>query len=179
MAGRSPTHDGALPSDPITDSDDLRGRDDVRVDADEVDAETFETLTGMDDLAPVAVTNHDGEVLLVHLEEDCDWKLPCATATPGDDYGAAAREMVERHTGLEIELDAFEGAWLYDTRLEDGDRTHTRSFVVYSATPANEDAALADVPIDVPAEDEPAGIGWFDELPESAAEAPWNGLFFD
>jgi len=50
--------------------------------------------------------------------------------------------------------------------------------VVFSASPASDGPNLDDLPVDA-ADDAPAAVGWFDELPADAEEAPGTRLFFD
>jgi hypothetical protein len=159
----------------------LRDRDDVPVhdDEDEVDRETLDAVADLDDLAVVGVTTDDGEVLLRRLTADCEWKLPVTDVAADEDYADAARRAVEDVVGIPVDLDAVEAAWHFEARLADGKRTATRTFVVFSASPASEGTGLDDPPLDVPAEDAPADVGWFDVLPENAEAAPGTDLFFD
>ncbi|WP_327051622.1 NUDIX domain-containing protein [Halomicrococcus gelatinilyticus] len=166
--------------EPITDAETLRERDDVPVhdDEDVVDEGTLDVVDDLDDLAVVGVTNDDGAVLLRRLTEDCEWKLPVEEVARDEDYADAARRAVEEVVGLPVALHAVEAAWHFEARLADGDRTATRDFVVFSASPASDAPDLDDLPVDA-AEDAPAAVGWFDELPADAEEAPGTRLFFD
>lgn len=169
-----PTDETAAPTeiDAITDLETLRARSDVPVrrETDVVDRETLETVAELDNMAVTGVTDEAGAVLLMRVTETCGLKPPSASVAPGDDYAAAAREWVETQAGLEIALDAVEGVWDLEVRLEDGDRTARRSFVLLSATPVTD-------PGD--AEPEAYHTGWYDELPEEAVEPPGSRLLFD
>lgn len=167
--------------EPVTDPESLRDRGDVpfHEDVDAVPEETFETIRKLDDLALVGVTNDDGEVLLRRLTETCSLKIPSIAVDPGEDFTATARREVQRNTGLSIELDALEAAWRLEVRPEGGeDRTATRHFVVYSASPTA-DGSEEDDPTAIPDDHEAVEVAWYDELPDEAAELPGIDLFFD
>lgn len=170
----TPTDETAEPSeiDSITDLETLRARSDVpvREETDVVDRETVEAISELDNMAITGVTDDAGAVLLMRVTETCGLKPPSAAVAPGDDYAAAARKWVETQAGFEIALDAVEGVWDLAVRLEDGDRTARRSFVLFGATPATD-------PTD--AEPEAYDTGWYDELPEEAVEPPGSRLLFD
>lgn len=164
----------------ITNLESLCRRDDVPVheERDVVDEATFDAVASLEDVAVVGVTNEDGEVLLRKLTDDCDWKLPLGVVSPGEDYAEVAREAVETVVEFRVTLDGIEGVWCYELRLENGERTTSRRFVVFSASPADgeTDAALAPI---APESEGPAGVDWFDELPDGAAQAPGTRSFFD
>lgn len=166
------------PVDPITDPEQLRDRPDVPAheETDVLDTETFERVADLGDLTPTGVTNDEGDVLLLRVEDDCTLKIPCSAPEPGQDYADSAREWVEGLTGLDVELEAIEGVWFYEARLDGSDRTASRAFVAFSASVAGDGS---DAPTeDVPAEKRPAHVEWTDELPEEAAEPPGTDLFF-
>lgn len=167
----------ASPVEPLTDPESLREQPDVpfHEDTDVVDEETFETITDLDDMAPVGVTNDDGEVLVLRITETCRRKIPSAAVADGESFPTVAREWVEQHTGMTVELDGIEGVWVYEATLEGTDRTASRYFVVYSAHPVGETATEADAN----SEDLAAAIEWHTELPEEAAAVPGSALFFD
>ncbi|WP_265111356.1 NUDIX hydrolase [Halosolutus halophilus] len=166
--------------EPIVDPASLRDRDDVpfHEDTDTVDRAALDELAALEDLVVVGVTNERGAALLRKLTPDCAWKLPLVHVEPGDAYDDAARRAVETVVGLDVELDAIEGVWRFEARLEGGERTATRHFVVFSATPAN-GTDVADLATSDSGEDVPADVGWFDELPDDAERAPGTELFFD
>lgn len=176
-----PSESDSAAVESITDPESLRDRADVpfHEETDLVDEETLDVVADLDDVAVVGVTNESGEVLLRRLTEDCAWKLPVVPVPSGDNYADVARRTVEENTGLAVGIDALEAVWCYEARLENGDETATRYFVVFSASPAS-DGSDADHPAaSLPEEDRPAGVGWFEELRDDAAEAPGTGLFFD
>ncbi|WP_232702663.1 hypothetical protein [Halobacterium wangiae] len=166
---------------PITDAESLRDRSDVPFhdDADDVPAETVDAVAGLDDLAVVGVTDDDGSVLLRRLTPDCELKLPVESVGDDEDFVAAARVAVEDVVGLPVELDAVEGVWTFEAREADGDRSATRRFVVFGATPAVDTAGVSLPTDDSPGTDAPAEAGWFDEFPEDGERAPGTDLFFD
>lgn len=167
--------------DPIIDHESLRDRSDVPVydEADSVDDATVDTLAGLDDMAVVGVTNDDGDVLLLRVTADCELKVPTASVGPDEDYVDAARQWVESQAGFPISLETVEGMWQYEARSVETDRVATRTFVVFSASPATDDTAG-----DEPAarrSDEPTAdtVRWVDELPDEAVEPPGTRLFFE
>ncbi|SDJ44329.1 hypothetical protein [Natronorubrum texcoconense] len=175
-----PTDESATSSavESVTDLESLRDRPGVQFheETERVDSELFETLETLDDMAVVGVTNGDGDVLLMRVTEECALKLPTAEVGPDEDYAAAARNWVESQAGLEITLDSLEGVWCHEGRLEGTDRTTTRAFVVFGATPeVDEDGT--DGTTDK--RTEAYTVGWYAELPTDAAVAPGTRRFFD
>lgn len=163
----------------ITDPESLRDRDDVPFyeNTNVADEEMLDVLDDLDDVAVVGITNEDGAVLLRKLTEDCSWKPPMIPVASDEEYAATARRTVAENTGLTVELDALEGVWRYEDRLEDGERTATRSFVVFSASPSPDEP---DGTVDsIPEENDLAAGEWVDELPADADEPPGTRLFFD
>lgn len=161
----------------ITDPETLRDHEDVpfHEDSDVVDEETFQTVAELDDMAPTGVRNADGEVLVMRVTETCRWKIPSSSVADGAAFAPAASEWIARNTGLDISFDGIEAVWHYEATLEGSDRTASRYFVVFGATPARPDAS---VPTD-DADPETVAheVGWFDELPEGGAAAPGTDLF--
>lgn len=164
---------------PFTDPRDRADRDDVpvHVDSDVVPSDQFDTLTDLDDMAIVGVTQNDGRVLLRRLTADCDWKLPVVDVAADEEFVAAAVSAVEDVVGLPVALEGIAGVWRLEAETEDG-RTTTREFVVFEGTPASDPATL-DLPVDVAPDDAPAEVGWFEAFPESGAPLPGNDLFFE
>lgn len=162
----------------VTDLERLRDRPDVQFheETECVDSELFETLEGLDDMAVVGVTNSDGDVLLMRVTEECARKLPTPEVGPGEDYAAAARNWVESQAGLAITLDSLECVWCHEARLEGTERTTTRAFVVFGATPGVDEDGVVETTAEHP---EAHAVGWFAELPDDAAVAPGTRLFFD
>ncbi|MFC4543636.1 NUDIX domain-containing protein [Halosolutus amylolyticus] len=179
-SNHSDTSTEGTAGEPIADLETLRHRDDVAFheETDTADPEALDELAALDDLVVVGVTNEQGSVLLRRLTADCAWKLPLVDVQSGESYADAARRAVETVVGLEITLDAIAGVWRFELQLENGDRTETRHFVVFGATPAN-GTDVADLAAPDADEDGPVGVGWFDDLPDDAEEAPGTRLFFE
>lgn len=169
------------PIESIIDHESLRNRDDIpfHEETDLVDGETLELVENLDDMAPVGVTNDEGEVLLMRVDEDCAWKIPSPSVGPSEDYAEVARRWVTEQAHLTIVLDAVEGVWCYAARLENEDHEATRNFVVFSASPVTDGTAMDDSNTDTPEENTATAVGWFDELPADAEEPPGTRLFFD
>lgn len=142
----------------------------VHKDTDVAPPDVVNQLADAPDMAIVGVENDDGAVLLRRLTDTCAWKLPVATVEEDEAYGAAVRDHVTETIGA-LELEAVEGVWSVDVRSEDGDRTASRTFAVFSGT-------LAWAELSPPA-DGVAEAGWFEKLPESAEELPGTDRFFD
>lgn len=155
--------------DSLTDPDSLQSQPEIpyHTDTETVDAETFETLSELEDMAIAGVRNDGGEVLFRRLTPDCAWKLPVVTVGDNDDYADGARRAAAE-VGVPVELDAVVGVWRVEARLADGDRTATRTFVVFEATPTGG----ADLSAARDREGRPADVGWFDELPDGAQKLP-------
>lgn len=162
----------------IVDHETLRGLSDVpfHEETERVDSETFDTIDGLDDMAVVGVTNADGDVLLMRVTEDCALKLPTPEVAPDEDFAEAARAWVESQAGLEITLDSIEGVWCHEARLEGADRTATRAFVVFGASPVADEDGTADT---IAERTEAHAVDWFAELSDDTAMAPGTRLFFD
>lgn len=156
---------------PIYDPESLRDRTDVpfHENTETVDETTLDRLEAMDDMAPIGVTDEDGETLVMQVTETCDWKIPAASVGPGDDFAEAARQWVETNAGVAVELNAVEGVWHVEARSVDGDRTAERYFVVFGASPVGSRNAAG----------EAVGTGWFTDLPADAVAVPGTDLFLD
>lgn len=169
--------DGTLGT-PITELDALRDRHEVphSVETEVVDGDLVETIERLENLAVVGVTNDRGAVLLLRVTEDCELKPPTPSVAPDEDYAATARDWVESQAGFPITLEAVEGLWEYKAQLGDGTRSASRSFVVFSAVPADDapDSALAD-----PAGGAAAEAAWYDEFPNEAVKPPGTDRFFE
>ncbi|MBV0923202.1 NUDIX domain-containing protein [Halomicroarcula limicola] len=174
----APTDYPSVP-DHLTDPEPLRGDVPFHEESDVVDEAVLDRLDELDDMAPVGVTNDDREVLVMRVTDDCRWKIPSSAVAPGEDYAEAARQWVENNVGLDVELDGVVGVWRYEAQSAGGDRTATRNFVVFGASPANEDGG-GKLPADgVDAADAAAEVGWFTELPDGAEAVPGTDLFFE
>lgn len=165
----------------IIDPESVRDRDDIpfHEERDIIDRETFEIVDDLDDMAPVGVTNDEGEVLLMKVTEDCDRKIPSASVSPDEDFVRSAQQWIEEQTGFTIAFDGIEGIWHFKGRLENEEHTATRYFVVFRGSPVAEEGDVDDPTDVIPEEHGAADIGWFDELPDDAAEAPGTQLFFN
>lgn len=165
-------------SESIVDPESLRDDDGVvfEADTDVVDAETFDRVEDLADLAIVGLTNETGEVLLRKLTPDCSWKLPCRAVDPGDDYVAAANQTLVNQVGPEATLDTVIGVWSLEARTEDGTRSTTRNSVVFRATQTldgPEPSAVA------PGGEAVADADWFEQPPEGVPQLPGTDRFFD
>lgn len=180
MSNQSTPDESAADTVSLTDPESLRDRDDVPFyeDQDVVDEETYETVSNLDDLAPVGVTNDAGDVLVMRVTEQCDRKIPSAGVEPGEDYAAAARRWVAEQAGIEIELDAIEAVWRFEARLDGETSGAFRHFVVFSGSPVD-GSSDGDGNGGLPEDREAVEAGWFDELPDEAALVPGTDLFFD
>ncbi|WP_135302609.1 NUDIX domain-containing protein [Haloarcula amylovorans] len=174
----SPTDERSVP-DHITDPESLRNDVPFHEESDVVDEEVIDQLDDLDDMAPVGVTNDDGEALVMRVTDDCRWKIPSSAVAPGEDYAEAARQWVETNTGLDVELDGVAGVWRYEVQSAGGDRTATRTFVVFGASPASGDGGGELPTDDVDPAAAAAEAGWFRELPEGAEAVPGTDLFFE
>lgn len=157
---------------PLTDPETLRDRDDVpfHEQTDEVDAGTVDTVAELDDMAPVGVTDGDGQVLVARITDTCRWKIPSAAVADDVAFAAAAREWVHQNTGLALDLGDPEAVW--QLRVTDGDRSASRYFVVYgAAVDGSPEIPTADAP------DPAAETRWVRSLPEGGSEVPGTGLF--
>ena len=125
--------------DALTDPETLRDRADVEY----VDAptethqshyETFESAAGT---AVAGVTDDDGRLLLLRHDE-VDLPAVCFTVVDsGDDYVAAARDIIETATGVEATLDDVLRVRRCTYRSEDGTET-TAWDVVFAASPVGD-----------------------------------------
>lgn len=166
------TADGAGPGR-VTDPEALRETGvPFHEDRQAVDDAALDALREMDDLAPTGVRNDAGETLVLRIDDDCAPKVPCAAVGPGETYGGAAVEWIERQAGLTVAVDGVRAVHRLEARVDDGDRTAERYFVVLAATPVA--GSIDDRPADgaVAAE-------WVAGLPEDAERAPGSDLFFD
>lgn len=169
-------HQSTTDLGPIVDHESLRGSDDIpfHEDREVVDAEDIQKLASLDDLAGAAVTNTAGDLLLRRLTDTCSWKIPVATVGPDEDFAAAVTDHVRETIGFDLELDGIAGVWDIRLRTADGDRTASRAFVTFAASPASGQYDLAGV---TPEGEPVAEAGWFDELPAEADRIPGTDQF--
>lgn len=144
---------------------------------DVVDEETVAVVADAPDMAPVGVTNGDGETLVMRVTDDCAWKIPSSNVTAGEPFAEAAREWVRTNTGLAISIERLAGCWRLRLRSAETDRTATRHFLVFEASPATDGPAPA-VPVD-DGPDRAVEAGWFETLPAGGSRVPGTDLFLD
>lgn len=166
---------------PITDPLSLRERDNIQFqkDTETVDEDTLNMVDRLEDMVVVGVTNAEGEVLMRRWTESCSWKLPIQELKPDEDYTEAAKRAVEEDIGLPIELDNVAGVWHYEASLQNREHVATRSFVVFSASPAKSNKEQTRDALDTSGDDQPAAVGWFTELPTEEEQAPGTGIFIE
>lgn len=129
----------------------------------------FELYEPIDGMAIVGVTDESGRVLLrVHTNAP-HAHLPHAPVEPGDDWKTVARRAVEETTGVAVEIDGVERVKRkYYSPEADDDRRSTANQVFFRASPV-EDGTVPDEFAD--ASDGEWAVGWFDDVPEDAAES--------
>jgi hypothetical protein len=180
MTDATASTDASTAIDSVVDPESLRDADvPFHEDSDIVDTETFETVADLGDLAPVGITNDDGEVLLLRVTDTCDRKVPTAAVEAEQAFGQAAVEWVDTCTGLEITLNGIVGVWSYEVRLEDSDRTASRTFVTFSGSLVEGESPRPVPTPDVSEDDAAVEAGWYDEMPEDAVPAPGTASFFE
>lgn len=164
--------------EPIIDHESLRDNDDVpfHEPTNVVDAEVVEQVADLPDLAGVGITNHDGDLLFRRLTDTCSWKIPVETVEPEADFATAITDHVRETIGFTVELDAVECVWDIRVQTEDEERTASRAFVTFSASPVS---GTYDLEAATPEGDPVEDAGWFDELPDGADEIPGTDLFID
>ncbi|WP_306058417.1 NUDIX hydrolase [Natronococcus wangiae] len=174
------SEDGSPPTtvEPVIDYESLRNRDDIpfHEQTDVVGEEIVEQVADLADLAGAGITNRDGNLLFRRLTDTCSWKIPVETVEPGKDFATAITEHIRETIGFTVELDAIEGIWDIHVRTADGEKTASRGFVIFSASPVSGSYDLAAA---TPEGDPVENAGWFDELPAGADEIPGTDLFID
>jgi len=163
---------------PITDYKTLHDHDDIpfHEQTDVVSEEVVEQVADLTDLAGAGIRNRDGDLLLRRLTDTCSWKIPVKAVDPEEDFAAAITEHIRKTIGFTVELDAIEGVWDINVRTEDGKKTASRGFVIFSASSVSESYDLEAVaPEGDPVED----AGWFDTLPDDSDEIPGTDLFIE
>lgn len=165
----------------LTDPETVRDRDDVSVHelTETVDGRTFDLIDDLGNRTPIGLRNEDGEVWIMKESAEGAWTIPSIPVEPDEDYAKAGKAGVEAYTGIEITLDALEGIWHFEATHQETGETTTRYFVVYSASPVQEDADRSIPTAEVSHEDRPAASGWVSELPAAAADVPGTDIFFD
>lgn len=113
-------------------------------------------------------------MLFRRATDTCSWKIPVVNVEPDEDFAGKISEHVRETIGFSITLETTEGIWLFHLRTDDKSRTTSRAFVIFSASAEGYDLEAA-----TPTGDAVEEAGWFDELPDEAAEVPGTGLFLD
>lgn len=161
----------------LTDPEPLLDRDDIDVSEEEtaVPPEAFDHIDDVDGVAAVGVRNADDAVLL-WTDADHGWLLPAAPVEPGEDYVAAACEVVERLADVSVEVTGVERVRRVHYTVDEAgdDRETTAHYVVLGARggddplptdPPGTDASDADwfgrAPDDVHGENEAADVRLF------------------
>lgn len=175
---RSTETDAAPVPESIHDPESLRETDGapVETDADVVDAEAFEQIVDLPDLAAVGLTNDRGEVLLRKFTPDCSWKLPCQAVEPDEDFVAAAETTLAEEVGPPATLATVTGGWSLEAHTPDRERSTTRHFVVFRATREAAEQSPAAV---APGGEAVADAGWFEQPPTDATQLPGTERFFE
>ena len=123
----------------LTDPETLRDRDDVEFldgppETHQSHFEIYESIAGM---AIAGVTDPDGRlVLLEHGQVDRP-ALSYTQVDPGEDFVAAARDVVAAGTGIEASIDELLRVRRCTYRSEDGEET-TGYDVVFAASPVGD-----------------------------------------
>ena len=125
--------------DALTDPETLRQREDVAfVDAPPEDHqnhfEVYESIAGM---AIAGVTDGDGRLLLLEHEQAALPALSYTRVDPGEDFVAAARDVVVAGTGIEARIDEPLRVRRCTYRSEHGAET-TGYDVVFGASPVGD-----------------------------------------
>jgi hypothetical protein len=173
------THSDASETlEPITNIDALREDDGVSFHEkiDTAPEDVVDQMAELPDLASVGITNDDGQVLLRQLTETCSWKIPTASVAPEEDFVSAIRVQVLETLGLSVALPSIAGVWEITVRTEAGERSATRTFVVFEGTVTDDNYDLDEA---TPTGDPVDAADWFDELPDRADEVPGTDLFVD
>jgi len=163
--------------DSLSDPEALRSRDDVPFESVErvLEREQFEALQerydSIDGAVQVALTTANGRLLLQGFDGDSHWAPPGGEVDPGQDWVEAARDSIERLTGVDVEIgDAVLVEHLTFRPENDEETGFTAYGVSFTASLIDEDSEFARNPtfaIDVP-EEYDWTLGWFDGVPEEA-----------
>jgi len=115
----------------------------------------------------VGVTDEEGTVLAIVLDDGTRAMLPNGTVESGDDWAAAGRERVEHLTDLRVEIDGPERVRRVEHVVGGSRDPHATSYeVVFAASPADppDERRISDG-CDWRAE-------WLDELPDAVEDGP-------
>jgi hypothetical protein len=164
--------------DPIVDHETLRDTDDIpfHEQTDVVDEDVVEQVASLDDLAGAGITNENGELLFRRLTDTCSWKIPVQSVDPEEDFAQAITDHIQETIGFTVALVAVDGVWDIRVETEDGEKSASRAFVIFSASPVSGNYDLAAVtPEDDPVEE----AGWFGEIPPETDRVPGTDLFLE
>jgi hypothetical protein len=141
VAGRvttSPVGTGATVSlmNELTDPESLRGREDVAYveNAPEVHQGHYDRYESIAGMAVAGVTDDEGRLLLLQLDEAPVPTMPYAQVAPGDDWVTAVEAAVVDTTDVPVDVDGVRRVRRDTYRSEDGAET-TGYDVVFTATP--------------------------------------------
>lgn len=172
-----PAQDEKSTLDSLSDPEALRGRDDVPFEEveRELDEDQYEALRerydAIDGVVQIALTTDDGRLLLQGFDGASSWAPPGGEVDPDQDWVEAARDSIERLTGVEVEIDDAVLVEHLTFRPEDDEETGFTAYgVSFSASLGDEDSEFARNPtlaIDIP-EEYDWTFGWFDSVPEDA-----------
>ena len=162
----------------LTDPESLLDRADVddREESVTVPSEAFEHYTVADGVSVVGATNDDA--VLLWTDDEHGWLLPAAPVEPGEDYVAAARDVVERLAGVTVDVTCVERVRRVDYAADEAgdDRETTVYYVVFGARGGDDP-----LPAEPPGTDE-SDADWFERAPDDLHgedEASDVRLFFD
>lgn len=147
----------------LTDPESLLSRDDVDVceESTTVPSEAFDHYTGTEGVSVVGVGNANDAVLL-WTDDDHDWLLPAAPVEPGEDYVAAARDVVERLAGVAVDVTGVERVRRVTYTVEEaGDDRETDVYYVVLRARGGDDP----LPADPPGTDD-SEADWFERAPD-------------
>lgn len=148
----------------LSDPESLRDREDVEfLETTFVHDDRDHCAVDVDGRAVVGVTDDDGAVLAIVLDEENHAVLPNGKVESDDDWAAVGRDRVEHLTDLPVDLDGPVRVRRTEHVVEGDEEPHTTSYqVVFAASPAAETDRVTDG-CDWHAE-------WCDELPEVVAD---------
>lgn len=147
--------------------DALRDREsvDVRTETRTVTRAEFETARDLESRVTVGITNDAGEILLVD-DGPRGWTLPAMPVGPDEDWGSAARRVLESLTGRAGDLaEPIRVREVAFRREDDAERRHTTYDVLVRTTPLR-GRPIADEP--TVAGEDVRDLVWLDRVPEGA-----------
>jgi hypothetical protein len=120
----------------LTDPESLRGREDVAYveNPPEVHQSHYDLYDSIAGMAVAGVTDDEGRLLLLQLDEAPVPTMPYARVAPGDDWVTAVEGAVRDTTDITVDVDGVRRVRRDTYRSEDGAET-TGYDVVFTATP--------------------------------------------